>query len=79
MTLGFVKLCVDTGSDIVCVEMPSATTLRYAALRVAEHLGLDTEANHYFLLEPRTFRRHDGQALAIDYAGAVFVLGEETL
>ena len=75
----FVKLGVDTGSGIIYVEMPVATTLRYAALRMADHLGLNTEENRYFLMEPRTLRQHDGDALAADYADVVFVLGSETL
>ena len=47
-----VRVCTNAGSKKVWVEMPAATTARYAAKRVAEALGLDPEAKEYLLLDP---------------------------
>ena len=38
------------GGKGVVVDMPPATTGKYAAMRVAEHLGFDPE-EHLFVLE----------------------------
>ena len=76
----FVTLSVDTGPSGICsIEMPGATSLRYAALRLAEHIGLDTEQKRYFLLNPATMEQYSGDELSSDYDGTVFFLGEKPL
>lgn len=77
----FVKLQVNTGGPqgIVSIEMPGVTTLRYAALRVAEYLGIDTDENRFTLLDPQSLKAYAGERLAADYDGVIFVLGTEVL
>lgn len=72
----FVTLRVDTGPNgIVTLEMPGATSLRYAALRFAEHLGLDTDEFCYFLLDTTNRKGYPPDQLASDFDGTTFLLG----
>jgi len=73
----FVTLRVDVGPprDIVEIELPGVTTLRYAGLRFAEYLGLDTDSFHFFLMAPDTKQPVTPEALAADYDGRTFILG----
>jgi hypothetical protein len=76
----FIKLHVDIGPNgIVSLEMPGATTLSYAALRFAEHLGLDIDEHRYFLLDAASKKQYNWDDLSADYDGALFVLGCEPL
>ena len=56
------------------VEMPSQTTGRYAAKRVAEHIGLDPDEREWWLklwpngstIDPEeVVAEHDGQAVVL--------------
>ena len=53
------------------VEMPSATSMRYAAKRVAEAVGLDAGAGEYALCLGRTGRLIPQGAVVADYDGQV--------
>jgi len=76
-TMKFVTLRLDTGppNGIIELEMPAATSLRYAGLRFGEYLGLDTDQFFYFLMDSATKEPCPTEHLAADYDGTVFVLG----
>ena len=74
----FVTLHLDTGpGGIATLEMPGATTLEHAALRFADHLGLDTDGFSFFLIDRQTHQPYAGEGLAGEYGDIIFDLGYE--
>ena len=72
----FVTLRLETGPEgTTALEMPGATTLEYAALRGADHLGLDTNNFWFFLIDRETHQPYAGEGLACEYDGITFDLG----
>ena len=72
----FVTLRLDTGPEgIAALEMPGATTLEFAALRFADHLGLDTDGYSFYLLDRETQQPYAREGLACEYEGMTFDLG----
>lgn len=63
----------------VIVEMPCATTIRYAALRMVEALGLDPEGATYHLVNTRTRRVIPGDDLVAAHDGQEVHLAVERL
>jgi len=78
---GFVKLLVNVGppGGVVAVVMPGATTLKYAATRVAETLDLDVDDFRWFLINPETKKARRMDSLAVDWEGVVSELGCQPL
>ena len=52
------------------VEMPGVTTMGYAAMRVAEALGMDPQGMEYFLLDGKTYHVIPPDDLAAQHDGA---------
>lgn len=48
------KLLVKTYDGPVAIEMPNATSVRYAAMRAAEELGYDPTGADWRLMDPLT-------------------------
>ena len=61
------------------VEMPAATTARFAAKRIAEAFGLDPDAREYILFDPANRRLIDQDEVMAEWDGkavVVAVVGE---
>jgi len=73
------KLQVLTYDGTEAVELPAATTAGYAALHVAEALGLDPEALRYFLVDAKTHELIDEGEVVAGLDGQPVLLMAATL
>ena len=64
-----------TGFVQVEVDMPAATTVRYAAKRCAERVGLDPQAEEWVLVEPGRHEAIDGALIIAPWDGLPVFLG----
>ena len=56
------------------VEMPAATTARYAAKRIAEAFGLDPDATEYVIFDPATAKVIDQDEVMAGWNGMAVVV-----
>jgi hypothetical protein len=60
---------------VVEVDMPAATTVRYAAKRAAAAVGFEADAREWMLVEAATHHVHPPDNLVAGMDGAWVVLG----
>ena len=70
-----VTLWTCPGGSLVAVEMPGATTVGYAAKRMADAIGLDPDGGEYFLAYPRTRRVLNPDEIVAPLNGQMVLIG----
>lgn len=72
--MNFIRLYISNGSGVpvLAVEMPAATTGRYAAKRIVEALGYDPDEQEWALMGPQG--QLDPDRVVAGYEGATVYL-----